>query len=154
MVLCVCCAYDRWPVYTELIPGLGDAAHDLSFSWRISPRTAVLRSAAMASGFRKRSFLYTGCFGGSVCNASDRIAHPGYRHSDASWGSTVDLCRFFKPDSNSTRSLDLTFFQSKRIHKVFCSSKRYAIIKLDKIPLFKRFLRNFPVALLVSKIRD
>ena len=28
------------------------------------------------------------------------------------------------------------------------------IIKLDKIPLFKRFLRNFPVALLVSKIRD
>ena len=68
----------------------------------------------MASGFRKRSFLYTGCFGGSVCNASDRIAHPGYRHSDASWGSTVDLCRFFKPDSNSTRSLDLTFFQSKR----------------------------------------
>lgn len=29
-------------------------------------------------------------------------------------GSTVDLCRFFKPDSNSTRSLDLTFFQSKR----------------------------------------
>ena len=114
MVLCVCCAYDSWPVYTELIPGLGDAAHDLSFSWRISPRTAVLRSAAMASGFRKRSFLYTGCFGGSVCNASDRIAHPGYRHSDASWGSTVDLCRFFKPDSNSTRSLDLTFFQSKR----------------------------------------
>ena len=94
MVLCVCCAYDRWPVYTELIPGLGDAAHDLSFSWRISPRTAVLRSAAMASGFRKRSFLYTGCFGGSVCNASDRIAHPRYRHSDASWGSTVDLCRF------------------------------------------------------------
>lgn len=40
------------------------------------------------------------------------------------------------------------------VHKVFCSSKRYAIIKLDKIPLFKRFLRNFPVALLVSKIRD
>ena len=28
------------------------------------------------------------------------------------------------------------------------------IIKSDKIPLFKRFLRNFPVALLVSKIRD
>ena len=40
------------------------------------------------------------------------------------------------------------------VHKVFCSSKRYAIIKLDKISLFKRFLRNFPVALLVSKIRD
>ena len=40
------------------------------------------------------------------------------------------------------------------VHKVFCSSKRYAIIKLDKIPLFKRFLRNFPVALLVSKIAD
>ena len=40
------------------------------------------------------------------------------------------------------------------IHKVFCSSKRYAIIKLDKIPLFKRFLRNFPVALLVSRLRD
>ena len=37
--------------------------------------------------------------------------------------------------------------------KVFCSSKRYAIIKLDKIPLFKRFLRNFPVALLVSRLR-
>ena len=31
------------------------------------------------------------------------------------------------------------------VHKVFCSSKRYAIIKLDKIPLFKRFLRNFPM---------
>ena len=30
----------------------------------------------------------------------------------------------------------------------------YAIIKSDKILLFKRFLRNFPVALLVSKIRD
>ena len=38
--------------------------------------------------------------------------------------------------------------------KVFCSSKRYAIIKSDKIPLFKRFLRNFPVALLVSRLRD
>ena len=38
--------------------------------------------------------------------------------------------------------------------KVFCSSKRYAIIKLDKIPLFKRFLRNFPVALLVSRLRN
>lgn len=35
MVLCVCCAYDRWPVCTKLIPGLGNAAHDLSFSWRI-----------------------------------------------------------------------------------------------------------------------
>ena len=34
--------YDRWPVYTEFIPGLGDAAHDLSFSWRISPCIAVL----------------------------------------------------------------------------------------------------------------
>ena len=22
MVLCVCCAYDRWPVCTKLIPGL------------------------------------------------------------------------------------------------------------------------------------
>lgn len=30
----------------------------------------------------------------------------------------------------------------------------YDIIKSDKIPFFKRFLRNFPVALLVSKIRD
>ncbi len=30
------------------------------------------------------------------------------------------------------------------VHKVFCSSKRYAIIKSDKIPLFKRFLRIFP----------
>ena len=76
MVLCVCCAYDRWPVYTELIPGLGDAAHDLSFSWRISPRTAVLRSANMAGGFCKRSFLYADCFGGSACNAPDWAAHP------------------------------------------------------------------------------
>ena len=30
------------------------------------------------------------------------------------WGSTVGLCCFFKPDSNSTRSPDLTFFQPKR----------------------------------------
>ena len=29
-----------------------------------------------------------------------------------------------------------------------------AKVAVDKIPLFKRFLRNFPVALLVSKIRD
>ena len=34
--------------------------------------------------------------------------------SDASWGSTVDLCRFFKPDTNSARSPGLTFFQPKR----------------------------------------
>ena len=32
----------------------------------------------------------------------------------AGWGSTVGLCCFFKPDSNSTRSPDLTFFQPKR----------------------------------------
>ena len=66
----------RWPVCTKLIPGLGDAAHDLSFSWRISPRTAVLRSANMAGGFCKRSFLYADCFGGSACNAPDWAAHP------------------------------------------------------------------------------
>ena len=76
MVLCVCCAYDRWPVCTKLIPGLGNAAHDLSFSWRIFPRTAVLRSATKAGGFCKRSFLYADCFGGSACNAPDRAAHP------------------------------------------------------------------------------
>ena len=57
-------------------PGLGNAAHDLSFSWRIFPRTAVLRSATMAGGFCKRSFLYADCFGGSACNAPDRAAHP------------------------------------------------------------------------------
>ena len=114
MVLCLCCTLDCWAVCFEFIPGLGDAAHDLSFSWRISPRTAVLRSAAMASGFRKRNLLYTDCFGGSACNASDWAAYPGYRHSNAGWGSTVGLCCFFKPDSNSTRSPDLTFFQPKR----------------------------------------
>ena len=57
MVLCVCCAYDRWPVCTKLIPGLGNAAHDLSFSWRIFPRTAVLRSATMAGGFASGAFF-------------------------------------------------------------------------------------------------
>lgn len=50
--------------------------------------------------------------------------------------------------------LDCSLPPAGGVHKVFCSSKRYAIIKSDKIPLFKRFLRNFPVALLVSKIRD
>lgn len=94
MVLCVCCTFYRWAVCFELISELGDAAHSLSFGWRIPPCVAILRSAAMAGGFRKWSFLYTGCFGGSVCNAPDWTAHPGYRHSDASWGSTVDLCRF------------------------------------------------------------
>ena len=64
----------------------------------------------MAGGFCKRSFLHTDCFGGSACNASDWAAYPGYRHSNAGWGSTVGLCCFFKPDSNSTRSPDLTFF--------------------------------------------
>ena len=34
--------YDRWAVCFELIPGLGNAAHDLSFSWRIFPCIAVL----------------------------------------------------------------------------------------------------------------
>ena len=43
---------------------------------------------------------------------------------------------------------------ARGVHQVFCSSKRYAIIKSDKLPFFKRFLRNFPVALLVSKIRN
>ena len=114
MVLCVCCTFYRWAVCFELISELGDAAHSLSFGWRIPPCVAILRSAAMAGGFRKWSFLYTGCFGGSVCNAPDWTAHPGYRHSDASWGSTVDLCRFFKPDTNSARSPGLTFFQPKR----------------------------------------
>ena len=94
MVLCVCCTFYRWAVCFELISELGDAAHSLSFGWRIPPCVAILRSAAMAGGFRKWSFLYTGCFGGSVCNAPDWTAHPGHRHSDASWGSTVDLCRF------------------------------------------------------------
>jgi len=114
MVLCVCCTFYRWAVCFELISELGDAAHSLSFGWRIPPCVAILRSAAMAGGFRKWSFLYTGCFGGSVCNAPDWTAHPGHRHSDASWGSTVDLCRFFKPDTNSARSPGLTFFQPKR----------------------------------------
>lgn len=67
----------------------------------------------MAGGFCKRSFLRTDCFGGSACNASDWAAYPGYRHSNAGWGSTVGLCCFFKPDSNSTRSPDLTFFSRK-----------------------------------------
>ena len=48
----------------------------LLVSWRIFPRTAVLRSATMAGGFCKRSFLYADCFGGSACNAPDRAAHP------------------------------------------------------------------------------
>lgn len=113
MVLCVCCTFYRWAVCFELISELGDAAHSLSFGWRIPPCVAILRSAAMAGGFRKWSFLYTGCFGGSVCNAPDWTAHPGHRHSDASWGSTVDLCRFFKPDTNSARSPGLTFFSRK-----------------------------------------
>ena len=113
MVLCLCCTLDCWAVCFEFIPGLGDAAHDLSFSWRIFPRTAVLRSATMAGGFCKRSFLYADCFGGSACNASDWAAYPGYRHSNAGWGSTVGLYCFFKPDSNSTRSPDLTFFSRK-----------------------------------------
>ena len=94
MVLCVCCTFYRWAVCFELISELGDAAHSLSFGWRIPPCVAILRSAAMAGGFRKWSFLYTGCFGGSVCNAPDWTAHPGYRHSDASWGSTVDYVVF------------------------------------------------------------
>ena len=86
MVLCVCCAFYRWAVCFELIPGLGNAAHDLSFSWRIFPCVAILRSATMAGGFCKWSFLYADCFGGSVCNAPDWAAHPGYRHSDARLG--------------------------------------------------------------------
>ena len=114
MVLSICCTFCRGAMWFELIPGLGNAAHDLSFSWRISPCIAVLWGAPMAGSFRKRSLLYTGCFGWSVCNAFDWAAHPGYRHSDAGWGSTVGLCCFFKPDSNSTRSPDLTFFQPKR----------------------------------------
>lgn len=44
--------------------------------------------------FCKRSFLHTDCFGGSACNASDWAAYPGYRHSNAGWGSTVGLCCF------------------------------------------------------------
>ena len=42
-----------------------------------------------------------------------RIPDTEYRHSDAGWGSTVGLYCFFKPDSNSTRSSDFTFFQPK-----------------------------------------
>ena len=33
---------DCWAVCFEFIPGLGDAAHDLSFSWWIFPCIAVL----------------------------------------------------------------------------------------------------------------
>lgn len=42
VVLCLCCTLDCWAVCFEFIPGLGDAAHDLSFSWRIFPCIAVL----------------------------------------------------------------------------------------------------------------
>ena len=47
----------RWAVCFELISELGDAAHSLSFGWRIPPCVAILRSAAMAGGFCKRSFF-------------------------------------------------------------------------------------------------
>ena len=46
MVLCLCCTLDCWAVCFEFIPGLGDAAHDLSFSWRIFPCIIKVRVTA------------------------------------------------------------------------------------------------------------
>ena len=48
--------------------------------------------AVFASG----AFFTLIAFGGSACNASDWAAYPGYRHSNAGWGSTVGLCCFFQ----------------------------------------------------------
>ncbi|WP_442900522.1 recombinase family protein [Faecalibacterium sp. I3-3-89] len=70
-------------------------------------------------------------------------------------------------DSNEQSQMDIAPFRniinemyakdtSRKIKSALRTRKKSGkyIIKLDKIPLFKRFLRNFPVALLVSKIRD
>ena len=57
MVLCVCCTFYRWAVCFELISELGDAAHSLSFGWRIPPCVAILRSAAMQAVFASGAFF-------------------------------------------------------------------------------------------------